>query len=542
MFTAMARRPLVWLLAALVVLGASWFAYQYRRSALEPPHAGAPEASQAATEQPPPEQSQASTMAEPEAPAEPPAASETITEAPTAEASAGPGEPIGAEPPAPGESATTSAAPGGAGVAALGERSAELPPGGVQWPHLRELAPGAGPPSHVTKRPVRLPAPAVAPETAAVPEHGAAVSEERGKKVETPTVASGSGTGGVSAERPSAESRVADTIRRALAAILGGAAKEPDTRLGAAVEPSKPSEPEAASSAAGVEPSGGAAPPSFDIVRVAPGGGAVIAGRAEPGAEVEVRAGDRVIDRVQASRRGEWVSTPVEPLTPGAQELTLAARGAGARAIESEQAVVVAVPESQTPRQTEVAEAKAPAQPVAVLLPKDSRGQGRILQAPGRISSDGRLALMVVDYDESGRIRLTGEAPPGAPIRLYVDNRPAGEVVVGPNGQWSTVLEQELGPGDYTLRLDQLDATGHPVARLETPFTRVSQPPIEGKMQVDYVIVQPGNSLWRIARRLYGKGTTYVHIYEANRGQIRDPDLIYPGQVFEIPAGVGAAG
>ncbi len=149
---------------------------------------------------------------------------------------------------------------------------------------------------------------------------------------------------------------------------------------------------------------------------------------------------------------------------------------------------------------------------------------------------------MVVDYDESGRIRLTGEAPPGAPIRLYVDNHPAGEVVVGPNGQWSTVLEQELGPGDYTLRLDQLDATGHPVARLETPFTRVSQPPVEGKMQVDYVIVQPGNSLWRIARRLYGKGITYVHIYEANRAQIRDPDLIYPGQVFEIPAGAGAAG
>jgi nucleoid-associated protein YgaU len=530
MFTAMARRPLVWLLAALVVLGAGWFAYQYCRGAVEPPSAGAPEASQAATEQRPPAQPQASTMAEPAAPAPPPAAPKAIAEPPTAAASAGPGEPTGTEPPAPGEPGATGVAPGGAGVAALGERSAELPPGGVQWPHLRELAPGAGPPRLGTEPPMRLPAPAQTPETAAVPEQGgAAVSEEQGKKVEPPPVAS-------------AQSRVADTIRRALAAILGGPAKEPDTRLGTAVEPSKPSGPEAARSATGVEPSTGAASPSFDIVRVAPGGGAVIAGRAEPGAEVEVRAGDRVIDRVQASRRGEWVSTPVEPLAPGAQELTLAARRAGAQAVESEQAVVVAVPESRPPQQPGVAEAQAPAEPVAVLLPKDSRGQGRILQAPGRISSDGRLALMVVDYDESGRIRLTGEAPPGAPIRLYVDNRPAGEVVAGENGQWSTVLEEELGPGDYTLRLDQLDATGHPVARVETPFTRVSQPPIEGKMQVDYIIVQPGNSLWRIARRLYGKGITYVHIYEANRAQIRDPDLIYPGQVFEIPAGVGAAG
>jgi nucleoid-associated protein YgaU len=99
-----------------------------------------------------------------------------------------------------------------------------------------------------------------------------------------------------------------------------------------------------------------------------------------------------------------------------------------------------------------------------------------------------------------------------------------------------------LRPGTYTLRLDQLDASGRPVARLETPFTRVTQPPIAGDMQVDYVVVQPGNSLWRISRRLYGEGIKYVYIYEANQAQIRDPDLIYPGQVFEVPQDLSAAG
>ena len=49
------------------------------------------------------------------------------------------------------------------------------------------------------------------------------------------------------------------------------------------------------------------------------------------------------------------------------------------------------------------------------------------------------------------------------------------------------------------------------------------------------VIVQPGNSLWRIARRLYGKGIQYTTIFGANRDQIVDPSLIYPGQIFIVP-------
>ena len=47
--------------------------------------------------------------------------------------------------------------------------------------------------------------------------------------------------------------------------------------------------------------------------------------------------------------------------------------------------------------------------------------------------------------------------------------------------------------------------------------------------------VKPGNSLWFLARQSYGEGTRYTMIYQANRGHIRNPDLIYPGQVFLIP-------
>ncbi|MBS0564700.1 MAG: LysM peptidoglycan-binding domain-containing protein, partial [Proteobacteria bacterium] len=51
------------------------------------------------------------------------------------------------------------------------------------------------------------------------------------------------------------------------------------------------------------------------------------------------------------------------------------------------------------------------------------------------------------------------------------------------------------------------------------------------------ITVQPGFTLWGIARKSYGDGFLYVRVYEANKDQIRDPDLIYPGQVFTVPSG-----
>ena len=471
------------------------------------------------------------------------------------------------------------------------------------WARLRALAPGAGappaaeprdqpdPPSDAAASAARTEAPAPplpeparaadeepAPARAAAREEPAragpatppeepayagappapagAPSEGTRRGPDTPAIVSGAppsapAAGATAAERPAAVPRVLASIRRALAALLGGSPDPTDPTLPGAVvidrstdgPGSEPTE-DAAASAAPAQDVGAGMPelvrPSFDIVRVERDGRAVVAGRAAPGAEVELRAGDRVLDRVRASARGEWVAIPPEPLAAGGQELTVAARSAGSPVIEADQVAVVAVPEPAPPEPAAGPEAAGEA--VAMLLPRDGRGSGRILQAPGRISGDGELALLVLDYDDAGRIRLTGEAPPGAPVRIYVDNQPSSEVVVEPSGRWSATLEHRLAPGDYMLRLDQLGGEGRPVARLETPFTRVSQPPVAGEAEVDYVIVQPGNSLWRIARRLFGAGFKYVHIYDANQAQIRDPDLIYPGQVFEVPAAAGAAG
>ena len=55
------------------------------------------------------------------------------------------------------------------------------------------------------------------------------------------------------------------------------------------------------------------------------------------------------------------------------------------------------------------------------------------------------------------------------------------------------------------------------------------------KPRIGRVVIQPRNNLWKLSRVIYGRGVHYTVIYDANRDQIRNPDLIYPGQIFTIP-------
>ncbi len=83
------------------------------------------------------------------------------------------------------------------------------------------------------------------------------------------------------------------------------------------------------------------------------------------------------------------------------------------------------------------------------------------------------------------------------------------------------------------MRVDEVTPDGKVAGRAEYAFAR--KPPGEDGLSTGAIVVVEGNSLWRIARRTYGQGTRYMLIVEANREQIKDPDLIYPGQVFELP-------
>ena len=179
-----------------------------------------------------------------------------------------------------------------------------------------------------------------------------------------------------------------------------------------------------------------------------------------------------------------------------------------------------------------------PAAPPKVLI-ADKDGV-RVVPSDDSLDQDA-IALDAISYDEDGQVMLSGRSNPMAYLRIYLDNAPVLLVRPDDDGNWKTLLSN-VDPGVYTLRIDQVNAAGKVISRLETPFKKESPQKLLTHLQdtktearINVVTVQPGYTLWAIARKRYGRGILYVRVFEANRDKIRDPDLIYPGQVFDLP-------
>ncbi|PXW67770.1 nucleoid-associated protein YgaU [Loktanella sp. PT4BL] len=322
--------------------------------------------------------------------------------------------------------------------------------------------------------------------------------------------------------------------------------------------------------------------PEFDTFRVEPDGSMVIAGRAEPGQTVDVILAGEAIDRVIADSAGNFVSLPVAGPAAQPRRLSLLADPEG-EAVASTTSymvapiaapVVIAAAEDPAPAVTDAAPQApadpvqdttadaapiaapqapslpdadlAPAAPVApTVLQADADGV-RVVQASPTLASpeaQPNVALDAITYDPEGEVQLSGRATGDGAVQVYIDNEPVTAAPVTEGGDWRIDLP-DIATGVYTLRIDEVDAEGGVVSRLETPFRReeaadvaavlAEETAVEG-FEVAVRTVQPGATLWAIAEENLGAGIFYVEVFEANRDLIRDPDLIYPGQIFRIP-------
>jgi hypothetical protein len=253
--------------------------------------------------------------------------------------------------------------------------------------------------------------------------------------------------------------------------------------------------------------------PKFDLVRVEEDGSAIIAGSAKPNSEVRLLVDGKELEVVEADGSGTFAILTTIPT--GEKPLELQLEDANDNSVRSKDTVLV-IPNKET-------ENKSPKIVIA-----ETSGE-IIVQDQNELAPEIQsLSLDTINYAESGDVILAGRAASEQTVRIYVDNKPVvlGEVT---NGKWNFEIPN-IEEGIYTLRVDAINEQGEVVDRVESPFQRVIL-----EMERGQATIQPGFTLWKLAELKYGFGMRYVQIFEANRDSIKDPDLIYPGQVFQIP-------
>ena len=169
--------------------------------------------------------------------------------------------------------------------------------------------------------------------------------------------------------------------------------------------------------------------------------------------------------------------------------------------------------------------------------------------------SQGVHTLRVDGLDSAGKVLNRIEVPffreqqsrvalaaPATQQPVQTETEPAAPAVTAPAGDDSMApADTGTAPAEPAAAGSEAAAPADPAAPAATPAPDAANAEASAAAATPAVpkdgriVIQPGNNLWRISRVLYGNGAKFTTLYEANKDQIRNPNLIYPGQVFKTP-------
>ena len=322
-------------------------------------------------------------------------------------------------------------------------------------------------------------------------------------------------------------------------------------------------------------------PPVLDQIFVEKDGNALLSGNAEPGSQIRVLLDSEPVHSFTVDNSGQFAEFVAIPFSENARGLVLE-HSDGTQSARSDDYLIAALPEpepedaeeeqiaSAVPTATdepvttanteetqtatddtdeqvaEEPEAEATDDQQIAVLRSGEEGVELVQSPTAPADAPKQIELDTIGYSDTGDVQLTGRAQDGSAVRLYLDNRLVAELSPDESGKWRGVLEG-IDPGVYTLRVDEINTDGTVLSRVETPFKREPVEVLQATEEADpnqapdeapsirSVTVQKGDTLWAISRERFGDGILYVKLFDANRELIRDPDLIYPGQIFTIP-------
>lgn len=237
-------------------------------------------------------------------------------------------------------------------------------------------------------------------------------------------------------------------------------------------------------------------------------------------APAEAAGASTEVAEAQAVPVEEATESSVEPIAPGTSEVAVAEE--------------VAPPVAEVP-----ASDPAPAQPAATAQPSTSEANVAEQIQPAEVTEPAEVtpsapveiapAIVVVPPAESAVVDAA-VAEAGEAAHEPVESQPSEPEPVDTAVQPAPMPTQPMEVAAVEPRSVQVPEPASDEAVSPPTVTAAPLQSVDGS-----VIIRRGDSLWRISRRVYGRGVRYSTIYLANQEQIADPDRIWPGQVFRLP-------
>ena len=252
--------------------------------------------------------------------------------------------------------------------------------------------------------------------------------------------------------------------------------------------------------------------PTFDIVRIKQDGKIIVAGRWQPNKNVSIVLNDKIVATERTNADGEFVYAPARGLRPGNYTLSLI----GTRPTKKSEDKVFLYISDVDYRNS-----------VSLLLTRDG---SRVLQSPA-ILRDGDLTVSKIDYLDTGRLVVTGDALPRLRVSLSLNDKYLGFARVSDYKHFGLGADvgRLVSGREYTLTVRLHDADGQTIATVNHTFV---MPEMTGDNDTFYT-VRRGDCLWVIARNFLRRGVLFSII--AERNNIENPDLIFPQQLLQIP-------
>jgi LysM domain len=160
------------------------------------------------------------------------------------------------------------------------------------------------------------------------------------------------------------------------------------------------------------------------------------------------------------------------------------------------------------------------------LPPGDYELTLRSREPDGKQATSKRTVVVALAELESssGAVRSRAELPFNVPGTVGT-NRSVLDRAVG-----SFQAHPPSQPPLQIAKRQDIAVSQLPHATAATPLSNGGSP-----SKIATTVVSRGDSLWHISRVTYGAGMRYAVVYKANRDHIRNPNLIYPGQIFVLP-------